>query len=351
MGLPEVIINFNSKASNVIERSGRGIVALVIQDSTKQIESASYKGLEEVNKEDYTAENYDYISMIFKGAPNKVIVERASEVTDYTEVLQRLKSKRFNYLTIPKIVEGQAEAIVSWIKNCRNNDKKTFKAVLPNVAADYEGVINFSTDKVKVGSKVYSTAEYCPRIAGILAGLSLSRSATYLVLSEVEAIEENENPNDAVDEGKLILISDGEKIKIARGVNSLVTLTDDKSEDFKKIKIVEAMDLVKDDIRETFEDSYVGQVINDYDNKSLFLAAINSYFKELEGDNILDSNSENKADINVSAQKKYLIEKQVDVTNLNDQQVKEYNTGSKVFVTSSVKFVDAMEDLYFDINM
>jgi len=231
MGLPEVIINFNSKASNVIERSGRGIVALVIQDSTKQIESAAYKGLEEVNKEDYTAENYDYISMIFKGSPNKVIVERASEVTDYTEVLQRLKSK------------------------------------------------------------------------------------------------------------------------IARGVNSLVTLTDDKSEDFKKIKIVEAMDLVKDDIRETFEDSYVGQVINDYDNKSLFLAAINSYFKELEGDNILDSNSENKADINVSAQKKYLIEKQVDVTNLNDQQVKEYNTGSKVFVTSSVKFVDAMEDLYFDINM
>ena len=61
-----------------------------------------------------------------------------------------------------------------------------------------------------------------------------------------------------MDNGKLILINDGTKIKIARGVNSLTTTSDSKGDDFKKIKIMEAVDMIRDDIRTTFEDEFVG---------------------------------------------------------------------------------------------
>lgn len=44
------------------------------------------------------------------------------------------------------------------------------KAVLPNVDADDEGVINFTATGIKVGSDEYETGEYCSRIAGVLAG-------------------------------------------------------------------------------------------------------------------------------------------------------------------------------------
>ena len=43
--------------------------------------------------------------------------------------------------------------------------------------------------------------------------------------------------------------------------------------------------------------------------------------------------------------------KGIDTSAMDDTAVAKYNTGSKVFITSSVKFVDAMEDLKLVCNM
>lgn len=352
MGLPEVLIEFISKGTAAIQRSSRGVVALILKDNTKSAGEVMYSGIDQVSSEDWTAANYDYISKTFLGTPSKVIVERiAATATDYNSALTALKNKKFNYLAIPGITQADAMNIATWIKECRKNNKKTFKAVLPNIAADDEGIINYFTEDNDDGIKKYSASEYTCRIAGILAGISLDRSATYYVLDELKSIKESTDPDVDIDSGKLILINDGEKIKIGRAVNSLTTTTAAKGEDFKKIKIIEGVDLVRDDIRDTFQNQYVSKVISKYDNKILFLAAINAYFKELEKRDVLDSTMDNKAEINYIAQYNYLKGKGVDVDSLTEQQIKEYNTGSKVFAMAHTKFVDAMEDLYFEIYM
>lgn len=143
---------------------------------------------------------------------------------------------------------------------------------------------------------------------------------------------------------------DGEKYKIGRGVNSLVTFTTDKGEDFSKIKIMEGVDLYQDDIRDTFEESYVGKVRNDYDAKQMFVAAIRAYQKSLQPD-VLDQSNDNTAAIDVEEQRLYIESKGIDTSAMDDTAVAKYNTGSKVFITSSVKFVDAMEDLKLVCNM
>jgi hypothetical protein len=352
MGLPEVIITFESKGTNAITRSARGIVALILKDDTKPAGEVIYKGIDEVVAGDWTVTNLDYINKTFIGTPSKIIIERiATTATDYNGALAILKNKKFNYLAIPGITTADVTNISTWIKACRDTDRKTFKAVLPNCVADHEGVINFATDNIVVGEKTYDVAEYCCRIAGILAGLSLERSCTYFVLDEIESITESIDPNADIDAGKLILINDGENIKIARGVNSLVTTTTTKGEDFKKIKIIEGMDLVRDEVRDTFEKSYCGDILNYYDNKVLFLAAMNVYFKALGRTGVFDPNMDNKAEINFNSQYNYLKGKGVDVDSLSEQQIKEYNTNAKVFILAHAKFVDAMEDLYFDITM
>ena len=68
------------------------------------------------------------------------------------------------------------------------------------------------------------------------------------------------------------------------------------------------MDLMRDDIRTTFEENYIG-VNNSYDNKMLFIGAVNQYFNKLEKEGILDKEAENKADIDVNAQRKWLAQK------------------------------------------
>ena len=179
---------------------------------------------------------------------------------------------------------------------------------------------------------------------------TLPNSSTFYVLNDVSSAEVPDDPNERIDAGELILTFDGSQYKIGRGVNSLTSFTATKTEDFRKIKIVEGMDLYMDDIRDTFEKYYVGKVINDYDNKQMFVAAISSYHKELLGD-VLDRSYDNTVSVDVDAQRNYLEGRGTDTSEMDDTAVAEANTGSKVFVTSNVKFVDAMEDLKMTVNM
>ena len=105
-----------------------------------------------------------------------------------------------------------------------------------------------------------------------------------------------------------------------------------------------------DDIRDTFEDSYVGKVRNDYDAKQMFVAAIRAYQKSLQPD-VLDQSHDNTAAIDVEAQRLYIEGRGIDTSAMDDTAVAMYNTGSRVFISSNVKFVDAMEDLNLVCNM
>ena len=353
MGMPEIIIDFKTLAVSAVQRSERGVVALILKDSTDTtFDTKIYTSISDVAAGDWTADNKDYIDKAFMGTPSKIIVERINaDALDYNAALSRLANKQFNYLAVPGIADADVPVIGSWIKDRRDNGKKTFKAVLPNHAADHEGVINFATADIQSGSKTYTTAEYCARIAGVLAGLPFTRSSTYYALTEVESVTESADPDADIDAGKLILVNDGAKIKIGRGVNSLITATAAKGEIFKKIKIVEGVDLVRDDIRNTFENNYVGKVINHYDSKVLFTASVNAYLKQLANSDILDRNYDNRAEVDVESQRLYLQGKGVNVDEMDEQGIKEYNTDSKVFLKSNVKFVDAIEDLQFSVYM
>lgn len=347
MGLPEINIVFQSKAETAIKRSANGIVALILRDATKgDITSYSYTNESEVVKSHWTTANYDYISKTFLGGPQRVIVERIGAEDTYDDALARLKNKKWNYLAIPSLADNEKD-IADWII-AQRSAKKTFKAVLP-YAANNEGIINFATNDIKVGTKVYTTAEYCCRIAGLLAGLPMTEGATYQTLAEVESITESTTPDDDIDGGKFILINDGEKVKVSRGVNSLHILSGDKTEDMKKIKIIEGMDLMRDDIRSAFENNYIG-INNSYDNKVMFVAAINQYFDGLVREGVLYGDAENTADIDVNAQRDWLAQK-YDISEYSDEQIRKAKTGSYVFVTADITFCDAIEDLKFSINM
>lgn len=352
MGLPNINISFESLGLSAIKRSEKGVVALILKnnqvDSKRASKEKSYvfKNLSEVKKDNFNEEEYKSIEMIFRGTPNKVLVESGT----VEECLKRLEYKAFNYLTCPSIEEDELIIVKSWIMTQRKNNKMR-KAVLPNFDADEESIINFATEDIVVGQDTYTANQFCPRIAGILAGLPFTRSSTYYVLNEVNSIKMSENPDEDIDDGKLILVNDGRKIKIGRGVNSLTSTTDKKSDEFKKIKIVEAMDLMKEDIKNTFEDEYVGKVNNSYDNKMLFVSGVNNYLKKLQKDGVLDPNNDAIIDIDYDAQVEYLESKGLDLESMSEAQVRAFNTGSNVYLKGTVKPLDAMEDLELILNI
>lgn len=347
MGLPQISITFTSLAASAVTRSARGIVALVLRDATVGDAVKEYSVVTDVESSDWSATNLQYIKQAFLGTPSKVIVVRgAATDVDYSGQLSVLANKRFNYLAIPDIDVTDVSDVASWVKSQRDVSNKTFKAVLPNHDGDHEGLINVMTNGIVVAGTTYSASQYTARIAGILAGLPLTRSATFYELSEVESIIESTTPDADIDNGQLILVNDGEKVKIGRGVNSLTTVTGGKSADWKKIKVIEGHDIIKEDITRTFNDNYTGKVLNSYDNQVLFLTSVNSYLQQLGG-TVLDSSAENKVDVDIEAQAAAWTGIGVDVSGLTDEEIKEKSFQDKVFVSGNLKFLDAMESLNF----
>lgn len=213
-----------------------------------------------------------------------------------------------------------------------------------------------ATDKIEVGEKQYTEAEYCSRIAGLLAGLDLRVSATYKPLTEVTAIplvDSDEEVDTAIDAGKLTLYNDGERVVIARGVNSLTTVTEVETADLQKIKINAIQDQIEGDIYSTINKSYIGNYSNSYDNKCLLITAIKGYLRGLEategGKGWLKADS-STMEINVAKQKQYLESIGVDTSEMDEQAIKEANTGSHVFLKGTISILDAIEDVDIFIN-
>lgn len=383
MGAPSIDISFIEKGTSAVKRGERGIVMLWVKDAlpalalnpiTAVTESDIPSGLS-----DTTVEQVKLAMIGYANAPKKALVycmgiaedaDAAAVEDGYRKAMSAAETIRFDYLAVPTVeTDGKGEDIASWVKEMREAKRKKVKAVLPNVAADHEGIINFTTEKSvrteavtgKDGVKtavdtIYTAEQYCARIAGLIAGTPMTIACTYAPLPELSdctRLTDNDTP---VDKGEFIIFYDGEKVKAVRGVNSLVTTADGKGESFKKIKIVDAMDMINDDIVRTAQDSYLGKYANTYSNKCLLLTAISSYFAQLKRDGIVSGYS---VGLDAEAVRIYLKGRGLqaalddgtvkDVDECSDEEIITADTGASVFLTGSVKILDAIEDIKMPI--
>ena len=354
MSLPSIDIAFREEGITAIQRGQRGIVALILRDATvldeNVFEITSPMDIP-IELDDFNKEQIELALIGYVTPPRKIIVYvLPEESTDYTEAQEYLESVRFDYVVVPEIDSSEANSFASWIKALRDTKNKRVKAVLPNTPADHEGIINFATQTIITADKEYGTEEYCSRIAGLIAGTPLTIASTFAPLPEVIDCDKLtiEEYDQAIEDGKLVLYNDGEKVKVARGVNSLVTTTGGKLDSFKKIKIVEAMDLIHDDIKRVAEDNYLGKYANSYDNKCLLIMAILGYLEGLGLDGILESDVISVG-LDVDKQANYLKSIGVDTEGMNELEIKKANTKDKVFLQASIKILDAIEEITLDI--
>lgn len=372
-GLPQVLINFRTQGTTAIKRSARGIVAMILHDGSKnEIQQFRISDTTDIPDEILSAKSVELVKLCLKGTPLRVLlyvipevgteVEPDGHLTDQNDVLDLIQAVKWNWICNPTSTGTEQADLSSWVVAQRNNKRKTFKAVCAKQAADHEGIVNFCTDDIVAengtdenGDAVYTTynaVQYTARIAGILAGLALDRSATYFSLTEVQSVESYTDIDERIDKGQLLLFDeqDGNGVKIARACNSLITFTTDKGEDFRYIKIIEALDMITDDIRDTFKKYYVGKVINDYNHKMLFITAVLVYFDEIKG-NVLDRDGKNTVDIDEQAQLNYAKLKGEKTEDMSAMEIRKYNTGTKVMLAGNIKPVNAMEDLAINFVM
>ncbi len=373
MKMPGVNISFTEKASTAVERGERGIVAMILKGAVLEknpIEVASVADIPSTMQE----KNRQQVLNVLKGyvnMPKKVLaymipdtegeggeqeINGETYVTHgtgggYGQAMESLGKEKWNYLVAPSCgTDQKTMELALWVGSLREEGKMV-KAVLPNCASGKEYIVNYTTESVTdENGATYTAEEFCGRIAGILAGTPLSISCTYAPVPElVDCSRLKKAEMDAkVAAGELFVFHDGEKVKVARGVTSFVKETAEKGRQFRKIKAVDAMDMITDDIRKTIEDSYIGKYANSYDNKCILLSAISNYFKDLMGDGVVSSYD---VGIDIEANRAYLEWNGIKTAELSEDSLKKADTGDEVFLYAAIRILDAIEDVTIPISI
>lgn len=362
MGLPEISVYFKEKGIAAIESAKRGIILLLLNDASVQAVTKYTVFDNDDIPETLSEDNKKQIELALIGyqtTPYKIVVlvfPKTGRTADINAKLKAAEALKFTYLVYPEATTEESTTIATWIKAQRSQKDNKVKAVLFKTAADNEGIINVTNEYFEVKTKKYTGQQYLSRIAGLICGTPATIACTFAPLPEVTGVEfvDRETLDRRIDAGEFVVFDDGEKIKVARGVNSYVTTVQDKGKSFKKIKLVELMDMVHDDIKKTAEDNYLGKYANSYDNRCLLITAINGYFLELEA-NSLAEKGKNNCSIDVEATKIYLMKNgrktKEELKQMKEIDIKYENIGDNVFLTAEMSLLDAIETIKLPIHI
>lgn len=362
MGLPEISVYFKEKGIAAIESAKRGIILLLMNDASVQAVTKYTVFDNDDIPETLSEDNKKQIELALIGyqtTPYKIVVlafPKTGRTADINAKLKAAEALKFTYLVYPEATTEESTTIATWIKAQRTQKDNKVKAVLYKTAADNEGIINVTNEYFEVKTKKYTGQQYLSRIAGLICGTPATIACTFAPLPEVTGVEfvDRETLDRRIDNGEFVVFDDGEKIKVARGVNSFVTTVQDKGKSFKKIKLVELMDMVHDDIKKTAEDNYLGKYANSYDNRCLLITAINGYFLELEA-NSLAEKGKNNCSIDVEATKIYLMKNgrktKEELKQMKEIDIKYENIGDNVFLTAEMSLLDAIETIKLPIHI
>lgn len=355
IGLPTVDVIFQGMANTAVSRSQKGVACLIITDQTAGDKVKTYTSMTDVVTSEYTEENQKIIEDVFLSDVSKLHVIKIGSEETFDNAKVHI-TKDVNWVCF--IAEGATEQkkLADFVKAENKTRVRRLKAVchkLAAEAADDMHIVNFTNDTVtRIGKEAVKGHLYLGRLLGILAACRLDQSVTYKELVDLESVAEVSDADAAIDKGEFVLFNDDDAVRIGRGINSLQTNDKEHTEDMKYITIVEGMDLIYDDIVNTFKETYIGKFKNSYDNQVLLISAINSYFRSLAADEVLDPNYDNMVGVDVEKQREKWIENgKVEAELWTEKEVKNMTFRTSVFLTASIKFLNAIEDLTFIVEM
>lgn len=334
---PGLYTNFKNAAIAQITGGERGIVAMPLHTYTGQAEADKFYTIEKEGDAliMFGQDNIEPVKLVLQGGAKQVLVYTVPStptVATYITMREKFEARDFNvFVWDIEAPETEDANIKTWIEQ-NIDEKKLFMYVTGGSEADdatpstgdarsvslsHDFIVNLTVGGT-VGAIDYSSAEYAPYIAGLIAGTPINRSTTYLQVSldDVNRRYRNSEVVTALGKGSLVLIHDGEKVKIESGITTSGL----------KIRSARARIAIATDIEKTARDNYIGRINNDEDGQFALISAIKVYLETLEQNGVL-------TDIVVTL-----------------DPIRQ-SVGDQVFLAISYRELDSMERIFLSITV
>jgi hypothetical protein len=216
------------------------------------------------------------------GTPLAGGVSAGVENQNYSNFLEAIEEYSFNTLCCPSgnnIVKG---LFAAFTKRLRDEQGVKFQTVIHNYPADYEGVVNVKNNAAGAGA---SGTELVYWVTGAQAGCAVNKSALNKIYDgeyEVELGLTQRQLEAAIKAGEFTFHRVGSDTRVLYDINSLTSLTLEKTKDFQQNQTIRVLDQIGNDIAVLFNTKYLGVFPNDQAGRESLWADIVFYNQQLQ---------------------------------------------------------------------
>lgn len=218
--------------------------------------------------------------MNLTGGTNKTDITAA----EYQDYLDKIESFSFNTMGCPSADADIIDLFIQFTKRMRDEVGAKFQTVVHSKTKkpDYEGVICLTNPILDAGVDDYNLVHW---VTGASAGCLVNKSNTNKVYDGEYSIGTNYKQSaleKAIKDGKFIFHAVGEDVRILNDVNSFVSVTIDKNENFTSNQVIRVLDQIGNDIAVLFNTRYLGKVQNNHAGRIAFWNDLVKYNQEME---------------------------------------------------------------------
>ncbi|EQH93464.1 phage tail sheath family protein [Clostridioides difficile DA00310] len=312
--------------TNIDDNTKFDVVTLL---DNKKVDTQIAKVITDLEDNDYITWRKDATleasaGLVFTGGTNGEAVTGA----EYQAFLDKIESYSFNALGCLATTTEIKSLFVEFTKRMRDRVGAKFQTVLyKKNDADYEGVVSVE-NKIKDTGLLESSLIYWT--TGAIAGCDINKSNTnkrYDGEFDVDVNYTQIHLEEALKTGKFIFHKVGDEVHVLEDINTFVSFTDEKNDDFSSNQSVRVLDQIANDIATLFNTKYLGEVPNDKSGRISFWNDVVKHHEQLQNMRAIE---DFKAD---------------------DVSVESGSDKKTVVVSDAVKVISAMSKLYMTVSV
>ncbi|MGG4171642.1 phage tail sheath family protein [Bacillus safensis] len=242
---------------NVLDSSKRDVVTYVGTDIVDKQVVTDVKELKQNKYVSFSGEGEVTITagVTLSGGKNGV-----PSVADYTAFLEAAETEYFDVIALPNNTSEQLKAtFVAFVKRLRDDQGRKVQGVLPNYAADHEGIINVTSGVLLEDGTEITPAKATAWVAGASAGANFNQSLTFVEYEgAVDTLErlDNDQVEYRLSQGEFLFTFDARDrtVSVEKDINSLTSYTTEKNKTFAKNKIIRVLDAINNDLTRELKD-------------------------------------------------------------------------------------------------
>lgn len=246
----------------------------------KEVEKQTVSAAADLMNNDYVVFKKDAVLAATAGTPLAGGTDGDSQTgDDYSKFLSAVEPYAFNILCCPVTDEAVKALFTAFTKRMRDETGIKFQTVLyRSHEADYEGIISVENkaEGLEQGLVYW--------VAGAEAACAVNKTVENQKYTGEYKIDTNYTQlqlSDAVTSGKFIFHKADDDVRVLMDINTLVTVTSEKNEDFSSNQTIRVLDQIGNDIAALFTSRYLGKISNDNSGRVSLWSDIVSYNKEL----------------------------------------------------------------------